>query len=115
MVDYFDTYAPVAQLAPIRVVLACAAILDLELHQVDTKGAYLNGGLEPNEKIYMKHPPGFGPPKSNTVLLLVRTLYRLRQSGRRWYLKPRENCTSTNSNQYDVGIMASSYGAPLLR
>ncbi|KZV84359.1 reverse transcriptase, partial [Exidia glandulosa HHB12029] len=34
-VDYFDTFAPVAKLASIRVVLAMAARLDLELHQID--------------------------------------------------------------------------------
>ncbi|THH07673.1 hypothetical protein EW146_g9242 [Bondarzewia mesenterica] len=41
-VDYFDTYAPVAKLASIRTVLAIANRNDLELHQVDIKGTYLN-------------------------------------------------------------------------
>jgi hypothetical protein len=44
-VDYFDTFAPVAKLASICTVLAMAAHLDLELHQIDIKGAYLNGEL----------------------------------------------------------------------
>jgi Reverse transcriptase (RNA-dependent DNA polymerase) len=42
-VDYFDTFAPVARLASIRAVLAIAAVEDLEIHQIDIKGAYLNG------------------------------------------------------------------------
>ena len=44
-VDYFDTFAPVARLASIRAVLAIAAVNDLEIHQIDIKGAYLNGVL----------------------------------------------------------------------
>jgi hypothetical protein len=52
-VDYFDTYAPVAKLASIRTILALAARNDLELHQVDIKGAYLNGELTDDEIIYM--------------------------------------------------------------
>ena len=52
-VDYFDTYAPVAKLASICTVLALAARQNLELHQVDIKGAYLNGELTDGECIYM--------------------------------------------------------------
>jgi hypothetical protein len=52
-VDYFDTYAPVARLATIRTVLALAARYNMELHQIDIKGAYLNGELADDEVIYM--------------------------------------------------------------
>jgi hypothetical protein len=85
-VDYFDTFAPVARLSSIRAVLAIAAIEDFEIHQIDIKGAYLNGILTPNEVIYMKQPPGY--PLSNSpgkVCRLRKTLYGLKQSGRRWY------------------------------
>jgi len=44
-VDYFDTFAPVAHLVLIRAVLAIAAVEDFEIHQIDIKGAYLNGVL----------------------------------------------------------------------
>jgi hypothetical protein len=63
-VDYFDTFAPVAKLASIHTVLAMAAHLDLELHQIDIKGAYLNGELTSQEQIYMKQPPGYPAPNS---------------------------------------------------
>ena len=52
-VDYFNTFAPVAHLASIRTVLALAAHLDMEAHQIDIKGAYLYGTLNPNKVIYM--------------------------------------------------------------
>lgn len=87
-VDYFDTYAPVANLASIRTVFALAARLDLELHQIDIKGAYLNGELTKDEVIYMCQPPGFESKECpNQVCRLRKTLYGLKQSGRRWYQK----------------------------
>ena len=85
-VDYFDTYAPVATLTSIRTVLALAARLNFELHQIDIKGAYLNGKLTDDEAIYMRQPPGFeSPDHPNKVCCLRKMLYGLKQSGRRWY------------------------------
>ena len=63
-VDYFDTFAPVAKLASIQAVLSLAAAEDMELHQIDIKGAYLNGELTEREVIYMSQPPGYHAPNS---------------------------------------------------
>jgi len=83
-VDYFDTYAPVARLASIRTVLALAARQNMELHQIDIKGAYLNGELTPDEVIYMRQPPEYASrDHPNRVCRLQKTIYGLRQSGRR--------------------------------
>jgi len=63
-----------------------AARSDLELHQIDIKGAYLNGTLTDNEVIYMCQPPGFeSADHPHKVCHLRKTLYGLKQSGRRWY------------------------------
>jgi Reverse transcriptase (RNA-dependent DNA polymerase) len=87
-VDYDDTYAPVARLASSRAIIAMANRFHLELHQVDIKGAYLNGVLNEGEVLYMQHPPGYkSHDAGNRVLRLVKTLYGLKQSGRRWYQK----------------------------
>jgi transposase InsO family protein len=95
-VDYFDTYAPVARLSSIRTILALAARLNLELHQIDIKGAYLNGVLTDNEVIYMRQPPGYPYPNSGgQVLRLQKTIYGLKQSGRRWYQRLTDICRET--------------------
>jgi len=87
-IDYFDTFAPVARLATIRTVLALAARDNMELHQIDIKGAYLNGELTPGEVIYMRQPPGYeSRDHPRHVCRLHKTLYGLKQSGRRWYQK----------------------------
>ncbi|XP_071728357.1 uncharacterized mitochondrial protein AtMg00820-like [Rutidosis leptorrhynchoides] len=51
-IDFFDTYAPVARISTIRLLLALAAIHNLVIHQMDLKTAFLNGDLD--EEIYMK-------------------------------------------------------------
>jgi len=86
-VDYFDTYTPVARLTSSRVVIAMANRLRLELHQVDIKGAYLNGELMADEVLYMRHPPSYHEDASGRVLQLRKSLYRLKQAGQRWYQK----------------------------
>lgn len=87
-VDYFDMFAPVAKLASIHAILAMAARLNMELHQIDIQGAYLNRELTSQENIYIKQPPGYpAPDSSNTVCHLLKTLHGLKQSSRCWYQK----------------------------
>jgi len=87
-VNYDNTYAPVAKLTSMRTVIAMANCLGMEMHQIDIKGAYLNGELNNNEVLYMHHPLGYKAPDTGThVLHLIKTLYGLKQSGCRWYQK----------------------------
>ena len=85
-VNYFDTFALVATLASIRTVLTMEARSNLELHQINIKGTYLNGTLTNDEVIYMQQPPGFeSTDHPHKVCRLRKTLYSLKQSRRRWY------------------------------
>ncbi|GJZ30148.1 zinc finger, CCHC-type containing protein [Tanacetum coccineum] len=59
-IGYFDTYAPVARITTIRLLLALAAIHNLVIHQLDVKTTFLNGDLD--EKVYMKQPERFVMP-----------------------------------------------------
>ena len=54
---YFDTYSPMTRINSIRMVLAIAALRNLEVHQIDVKTTFLNGELD--EEIYMEQPEGF--------------------------------------------------------
>jgi hypothetical protein len=56
-VDFVDTYSPVAKFASIRIIMVVVARLDLELHQLNVKTAFLNGDLK--EENYMDQPDGF--------------------------------------------------------
>lgn len=42
-IDYFDTYALVARITSIRVLLALASIYNMFVHQMDVKKPFLNG------------------------------------------------------------------------
>ena len=57
--DYFDTYSPVTRISSIRMLIAIAAIHNLEINQMDVKTTFLNGDLD--EEIYMEQPEGFIP------------------------------------------------------
>jgi hypothetical protein len=83
-VDYFTTYSPVAKLTSFRTILAIAARHDWEIESFDFVGTYLNGELDANEELYMQAPPGYDSDPRG-VKRLLKSLYGLKQAGRRWY------------------------------
>ncbi|RVW93973.1 Retrovirus-related Pol polyprotein from transposon TNT 1-94 [Vitis vinifera] len=83
-IDYEETFAPVAKLNSIRVLLSVAVNLDWNLHQLDVKNAFLNGELE--EAVYTKIPPSMETPEnSGKVCKLRKSLYGLKQSPKAWF------------------------------
>ncbi|GKD92174.1 retrovirus-related pol polyprotein from transposon TNT 1-94 [Tanacetum coccineum] len=82
--DYDETYAPIARLESIRILLAYACALDFKLFQIDVKTALLNGFI--NEEVYVAQPPGFIDfAKPNHVYRLKKALYGLKQASKAWY------------------------------
>src|SRR6266498_3546295 len=69
----------------LRIIMAMAAVEDLELHSVDITSAFTNGDLD--EEIYMKQPEGFHIGGPNKVCRLSKSLYGLKQSARQWNKK----------------------------
>jgi hypothetical protein len=51
-IDYEETFAPVARLEAIRILLAFSVAKRFKLHQMDVKSAFLNGVLE--EEVYVR-------------------------------------------------------------
>jgi Reverse transcriptase (RNA-dependent DNA polymerase) len=82
--DYFETYSPVAKMTSFRTILALAARHDWDVDSFDFDGAYLNGELGENEVIYMQNPPGYDSGEGS-VKYLKKSLYGLKQAGRKWY------------------------------
>ncbi|GJV32882.1 retrovirus-related pol polyprotein from transposon TNT 1-94 [Tanacetum coccineum] len=83
-IDYDETYALVARLESIRILLAYACALDFKLFQMDVKSAFLNGFI--NEEVYVAQPPGFIDfEKPDHVYKLKKALYGLKQAPKAWY------------------------------
>ena len=83
-IDFEETFAPVARLEAIRLLLAYACSLNFQLYQMAVKSAFLNGYI--NEEVYVKQPPGFEDFKNPShVFKLRKALYGLKQAPRAWY------------------------------
>lgn len=83
-IDYQETFAFVAKINSIRVLLSLAINSNWPLHQLDVKNAFLNGDLE--EEVFMRLPPGFEERLGlDKVCRLRKSLYGLKQSLRAWF------------------------------
>jgi hypothetical protein len=82
-IDYEETFALVARLEVIRILLAFSVAKGFKLHQMDMKSAFLNGVLE--EEVYLRKPPRFESEKYPQWLYMLRkALYGLKQAPRSW-------------------------------
>lgn len=77
----WEIYAPVAKLPTVRVLLALATFHQLEVHQMDVKGAFLNGDID--DEVYVYPPEGLDIGKDK-VLKLNKSLYGLKRAPRCW-------------------------------
>ena len=83
-IDFDETFAPVARLESIRILLKIASHLNWKFYQMDVKSAFLNGILQ--EKVYVEQSKGFvDPHRLDDVYKLKRALYSLKQTPTAWY------------------------------
>ena len=84
--DCGNTFAPVCRLQNIRMVLAIAAELDLEVDQLGVKTAFLYADLE--EEVFVAQTPGYETKDKDggpLVMRLEKSLYGLAQSPGNWF------------------------------
>ena len=80
-VDYKETFAPVASLTTLRILLQLVTSEDLELDQIDIMSAFLNGSI--NMLIFLMQPEGFD--RGGGIYCLLKSIYRMCQAARAWY------------------------------
>jgi hypothetical protein len=83
-IDYEETFTPVARYTSIRTIIALAAKMKWNLHQMDVKSTFLNGVIK--EEVYIEKNQGFEvEDRKSYVCKLKKALYGLKQSLRDWY------------------------------
>ena len=98
-IDYNETFSPTARMKSIKILLAIAAVEDMEAVHMDVSTAFLNGTLK--EQVYMEQPDGF-EDGTGKVCHLHRTLYGLKQSPREWY-------NDVNQTMQDMGFTSTAH------
>ena len=79
LIDFDETFAPIARLEAIRMLLTYTSCMNIKQYQMDVKSAFLNGII--NEEVYVEQPLGFENHEFlNHVYKLNKTLYGLKQA-----------------------------------
>jgi hypothetical protein len=105
--DFGETFAPVARLEAIRILLAYASHHEMKLYQMDVKSAFLNGFI--NELVYVDQPSGFKHPRyPNHVYRLSKALYGLKQAPRAWYERLRDFLIEKG---FTIGMLTLHYSS----
>jgi hypothetical protein len=82
--DFDETYAPVARLESIHILLAYATYHGFKFYQMDMKSAFLNGLIK--EEVYVEQSSDFEDSEYPThVYKLSKVLYGLKKAPRAWY------------------------------
>jgi hypothetical protein len=82
--DLDETFAPVAGIESIHMLLAYATHHGFKLYQMDVNISFLKGPIK--EDVYVEEPPGFeSEGYHNHVYKLHKTLYGFKQVTRVWY------------------------------
>jgi hypothetical protein len=95
--NFEETFAPVARLESIRILLAYATHHDFKFYQMDVKSGFLNKPIK--EEVYVEQPLGFEDQEyPNHVYKLHKAPYGLKQAPRAWYECLRDFLTQNGFN-----------------
>jgi hypothetical protein len=82
--NFDETFAPVARLESIRILLAYSTHNGFKLYQIDVKSVFLNSPMK--EEVYVEQPPSFESDEyTNHFYKLHKALYGLKQEPRACY------------------------------
>lgn len=83
--DYCGTFAPVAKMTTVCIILALTASRSWPLFPMVVKNAFLHGDLQ--EEVHMRPQPGYVLTTPGLVYPYRHSLYRLKQLLRAWFEK----------------------------
>jgi hypothetical protein len=111
--DLSETFAPVARLEAIRILLDYACSHNIKLYQMDVKSAFLNARI--SELVYVQQPPSFEDlKKPNHVYKLSKALYGLKQAPWAWYERKRlSHSKGFKIGKVDTTLFTKSIGKHL--
>lgn len=101
-IDYIETFAHVAKMVTVCIMLVVATTKNWELHQIDVHNAFLHGDLQ--EEVFMKLLPRFRASNPALVCKLRKSLYSLKQVPRCWFAK-----LSSALRNYGFHLSSSDY------
>ncbi|XP_075101839.1 uncharacterized protein LOC142177266 [Nicotiana tabacum] len=114
-IDYDETFAHVARMEVIRMLIAFVSHIEFTLDQMDVKSAFLNGYLK--EEVLVKQPPGFESEEfPDYVFKLDKAMYGLKQAPRAWYEKLSKFLLTNNfvREKVDITLFLRSKGKNVL-
>ena len=84
-IDYKETFALVAKITSVQLLLAIVASQRCLLYLMDVKNDFLHGDLK--EEVYMRIPQDISSLSKTSVCRLRRSLYGIKQAHRAWFDK----------------------------
>ena len=84
-IDYNETYALVARLASLHLILAITAHQNWDINLFNFHSAFLNGKLDDDKIIFMELSPGFNKQGCDLIARLCVAIYSSKQGALKWY------------------------------
>nr|GEU74473.1 hypothetical protein [Tanacetum cinerariifolium] len=105
VIDFEESFAPIARIEAIRIFIANAASRNMTIYQMDVKTTFLNGELK--EKVYVSQSEGFVDPDHLThVYRLKKALYGLKQAPRACWSSKKQKSTAISTTKVEYIAMS---------
>nr|GEY03804.1 uncharacterized mitochondrial protein AtMg00810-like [Tanacetum cinerariifolium] len=114
-IDFEESFAPVARLEAVWIIIAYEAHKSFLIYQMDVKTTFLNGPLK--EEVYVAQPDGFvDPDHPEKFYRLRKALYGLKQAPKAWYDELSKFLTSKRFTKgtIDPTLFTIRYGDDIL-